>query len=91
MASTAAGRGRLFWHEEGARPAFFRDRSTSFSIEHDGAPHELRVEFTAARPLVGIRLDPGQAAGTITVSAMQLLDAGGRVVRQWSFAPAGGS
>ena len=88
MASTAGGRGQLFWQEQGVRPPFFRDRSTVFAMRHDGKPHEYRIAFTAANPVTAVRLDPGQAAGEIRVSAMRLLDANDRPVYEWTFADA---
>jgi hypothetical protein len=86
MSSTAAGRGQLFWQEQGVQPPFFRDRSTVFAIRHDSKPHEYRIAFTAANPVIAVRLDPGQAAGEIRVSAIRLLDADGRPVYEWRFA-----
>jgi hypothetical protein len=86
MASTAGGRGQLFWQEQGVRPPFFRDRSTGFAITHDGKPHEYRIAFTAAHPVIAVRLDPGQATGEIRISDMKLLDANDSLVHDWEFA-----
>lgn len=85
MASTAGGRGQFFWQEQGIRPPFFRDRSTGFTVTHDGKPHEYRVAFTAAHPVTAVRLDPGQSAGKIRISDMKLLDANDRLVHEWDF------
>jgi hypothetical protein len=60
MASTGGGRGQWFWQEEGVKPAFFRDQSVGFAMTHDGKPHEYRLAFTAAHPVVAVRLDPGR-------------------------------
>jgi hypothetical protein len=86
MSSTTAGRGQLFWQEQGVQPPFFRDRSTSFAMTHDGQPHEYRIASMAARPVTALRLDPGRAAGEIRISAMKLLDAEGTLVYEWNFA-----
>ena len=91
MSSSSGGRGQFFWQEQGVRPPFFRDRSTIFAMTHDGKPHEYRIALTAAHRVMAVRLDPGQAVGEIRVSAMKLLDAGGRLVYEWKFAAAGGA
>lgn len=88
MASTAKGRGQLFWQEKGVQPRFFRDRSTGFAMRHDSQPHEYRVAFTAAHPVTAVRLDPGQAPGNISLSAMKLLDDNDRVLHEWEFTAA---
>ena len=86
MSSTARGSGQLFWQEEGVRPAFHRDRSTTFAMTHDGAAHEYRVELTPRRRITALRLDPGQGAGEIRVSSMRFAGSGGETLREWSFA-----
>jgi len=86
MTSTGRGRGQFFWQEQGIQPPFFRDRSTVFAMTHDGKPHEYRVAFAAAHPVTAVRLDPGQAAGEIRISAIKLLDADDRLVYEWEFA-----
>ncbi len=85
MASTARGRAQLFWRERGVAPAFFRDRSVLFDPAHDGQPHDYRVEFDAAHPVLALRLDPAQAAGEVRLSAVRLKNAEGAVVRAWTF------
>lgn len=85
MSSSAAGSGQLFWQEEGVQPAFFRDRSTGFAMTHDGAPHEYRIPFTAASPVMAVRIDPGQAPGEIVLSRMRLLGEDERLVYEWEF------
>ena len=85
MSSTAAGRGQLFWHEQGVRPAFFRERSVTFDMTHDGTSKDYTVPFTSAHAIQAVRLDPGQAAGDIRVSAMRLKDGSHRVVFEWMF------
>ena len=85
MTSTAAGRGQLFWQEQGVRPPFFRDRSAGFAMTYDGKPHEYRIAFTATRPVTAVRLDPGQAPGEIRISSMKLLGTSDRLVHEWKF------
>lgn len=86
MTSTGRGRGQFFWQEQGVQPPFFRDRSTVFAMTHDGKPREYRVTFTAAHPVTAVRLDPGQAAGEIRISAIKLLDTDEQLVYEWEFA-----
>jgi hypothetical protein len=38
--------------------------------------------------VTAVRLDPGQAAGEIRISAMKLMDSNGGVVYEWKFAAA---
>ncbi len=85
LTSNAAGQGQFFWREQGIQPPFFRDRSTRFAMTHDGKPHEYRIVFTAAHQVTAVRLDPGQAAGEISISAMKLIDAHDSQVHQWEF------
>ena len=73
MASRSSGRGQWFWREDGVTPAFHRDRSVTFDVDHSGKAHEYRIEFQAARPIRAVRLDPGQAVGEVRVSAMTLM------------------
>ncbi|MEO2028537.1 MAG: sulfatase [Fuerstiella sp.] len=88
LTSTASGRGQVFWQEEGVNPAFFRDRSTGFDIQHDGVPHNYVVTLAPKHPVLSIRLDPAQSHGEIRVAAMKLTDDKGRTQYSWSFQPA---
>ena len=46
MSSHSSGPGRLYWQEQGITPAFHRDRSRSFDVQHDGDSHEYAVRFS---------------------------------------------
>ncbi|MEE2935369.1 MAG: sulfatase [Planctomycetota bacterium] len=85
MASNSSGLGQVFWQEKGVTPAFFRDRSRGFKVQHDGEPHEYRVSWSAKNPVVGVRIDPSNAAGEITISQIQLIGADGSEVYRWKF------
>jgi arylsulfatase A-like enzyme len=85
LASKGRGQGQLFWQKQGIRPPFFRDRSTTFAVTHDGAPHTYRIAFVAAHPVTAIRIDPGQAAGEIRVSKLQLRTADREQAFEWKF------
>ena len=85
MSSTAGGRGQFFWQEQGITPAFFRDRSVTFDVNHDGKTHEYHVRFRAQQPIPSVRLDPGQSRGLIRVQAMSI-SRDGQSVFAWRFA-----
>ncbi|MCA9064400.1 MAG: sulfatase [Planctomycetaceae bacterium] len=83
LSSTARGRGQFFWQEEGVLPAFFRDRSVTFDLNHDGAFHSYDIAFRSAHDFLAVRLDPGQAAGTVRIRSLHLKSADGTVIRTW--------
>ncbi len=83
MTSNAKGRGQVFWQEQGVKPAYFRDRSTTFEIHHDGESHNYSVPLSPNKPAVALRLDPGQGAGKIRLSKFWLTDADGKTVFEW--------
>ena len=85
LSSTGAGRGQFFWHEQDVQPAFFRERSVTFEMKHDGKPHSYKLRFSSPHNVLAVRLDPGQGAGEIRLSAMTLTDSDGLVLREWSF------
>lgn len=85
MSSSARGSGQVFWHEQGVTPAFFRDRSRSFDVVQDGQAHSYAVDFSPAAPVVAIRIDPAQGAGSISLSTIRLVAENGRVVYSWDF------
>lgn len=83
MVSNSAGNGQIFWQEQGVSPAYFRDRSTSFEVQHDGDAHEYSIEIPAKHPLIGIRIDPSRAAGHMEISNIKLSTSDGEVAYQW--------
>ena len=85
MASSSKGSGQVFWQEKGVTPTFFRDRSRSFNVQHDGKPHEYSIPFVAKNPVVAVRVDPSNSHGKITISQIRLLDGDGKKVYQWQF------
>ena len=70
--SQVRGQGQWFWHEQGVQPAFFRDRSVRFAMEHDGEPHTTQLRFTSSKPLVSLRLDPGQGPGSVAILQLKV-------------------
>ncbi len=85
MTSRSRGSGQVFWQEKGVVPAFFRDRSRSFEVQHDGKPHEYRISWSAKNPVVAVRIDPSNAPGEITISRIRLVDRDGNEVYRWRF------
>jgi hypothetical protein len=66
-------------------PAFFRDRSVTFDVTHDGDAHEYQITFTPRHAVTAVRLDPGQRAGEVRLSALKLTGTGGKTLYQWKF------
>ncbi|MEC7680059.1 MAG: sulfatase [Planctomycetota bacterium] len=85
MSSDSKGSGNIFWQEKGVIPVFFRDRSRSFEVQHDGQPHDYSISWSAKNPVVAVRIDPSTAPGKITISRIQLVDGDGNEVYRWKF------
>ncbi len=85
MSSDSRGSGHIFWQERGVIPAFFRDRSRSFEVQHDGQPHDYSISWSAKNPVVGVRIDPSTAPGKITISRIRLVDGDGNEVYRWKY------
>lgn len=85
MSSNSKGAGQIFWQEQGVAPAYFRDRSKSFDVEHDGVAHEYTVGWAVEHPIAGLRIDPSTGPGTMHISKMALSTADGREIHRWSF------
>lgn len=85
MTANAGGRGQLFWQEAGVAPAFYRDRSTGFDVQHDGKPHEYTITFAPAKPVIALRLDPATTRGEVRITSMKLATADGKTVYNWTF------
>ena len=83
MASRSKGSGRVFWQEQGSSPAFFRDRSRSFEVQHDGEPHDYSISWSAENPVLAVRIDPSTAPGEITISKIRLIDGEGQEIYRW--------
>ena len=85
MSSDSKGSGNIFWQEKGVIPVFFRDRSRSFEVQHDGQPHDYSISWSAKNPVVAVRIDPSTAPGKITISQIRLVDGDGNEVYRWKF------
>jgi len=85
MTSDSKGIGQVFWQEKDVAPAYFRDRSTHFEVQHDGEKHEYSINFSATKTVTGIRIDPSTGSGTIRISNIRLTNADGKLIHQWDF------
>tara|TARA_R110002073_G_scaffold69905_6_gene173216 strand:+ start:2533 stop:4569 length:2037 start_codon:yes stop_codon:yes gene_type:complete len=83
MRSQSAGHAQVFWHEQGVAPAFYRDRSVRFDPEHDGRTHDYVIEFSPAKPVQAIRIDPSRAAGEMQLSNIRLTTPAGEVLHRF--------
>lgn len=88
MKSNSNGKGQLFWQEQGVRPAFLRDRSKRFDVQHDGKQHDYSIRFSADHPVLAIRIDPSAGPGKMEISSIRLTADDGAIVYRWNFAPA---
>lgn len=76
MASQSSGNGQIFWQARDTGP-FKAERSEKFKVNHDNNPHTYSVDFASASPLIAIRIDPANAAGTIRITDIRLIDEAG--------------
>ncbi len=83
MKSNSKGGGQVFWQEKGVAPAFFRDRSKPFEVQHDGETHDYSVELSAEEPILAVRIDPSSAPGEIEISNVRITTDDGRVIYRW--------
>ena len=63
MISNSSGQGQIFWQEQGVTPAFYRDRSKPFHVQHDGQSHDYAIEWSPANPVLAVRIDPSAGTG----------------------------
>lgn len=78
MKSVAGGHGVVYF-STAAKPGFNIERSVSFAITHDGAFHDYEIKLPI-ETLSALRLDPGNAQGSIAIEHLELRDAGGAVI-----------
>ena len=78
------GPGQVFWTTQ-AEPRFQAGQAVGFALPHDGEWHEVAVAFAPAAPLLGLRLDPGTAPGTVEIAWIRLQDGAGTTLREWRF------
>ncbi len=88
MRSRVAGAGAVYAATKKS-PGFHRDRMKGFSIQHDGQWHTYRIDVTLDSQLTVLRIDPGNAQGTIEIDRIRLIgwrsEGAGRVARDWRF------
>lgn len=85
MSSGSSGTGQVFWQEAGVKPAFSKQRSVPFAVNYDGVSHNYSVSWTAANPMVSLRIDPSTGTGECEISSMKLSDVDGNVIHEWTF------
>jgi len=81
LSSTASGNGVVYFSSK-TQPGFNIAQTASFPMQHDGQPHDYEVKLPV-ETLTAFRLDPGNAPGDITLTALELRDATGAVVKSW--------
>ncbi len=84
MKAAARLEGRAYWLTREHRGPH-RDRSTAFDVKHDSEWHEYEMPLDVGAPLLGLRIDPCQAAGRAAIDWIRLRDASGKVIKEWSF------
>ena len=85
MASDSSEAGFVFWEEVNSKPRYAVGRRTEFAINNDGKSQQYDVEIEAKEPLVSIRLDPSNAPGKISISAIEIKKHDGTMVKKWGF------
>ncbi len=85
MSSNSSGDGQVFWASPSSSPKFSDGRSVGFSVDHDGQPHEYQIAISPQDPLSGIRIDPSNGPGKVTLLAAEITDARGKSLYRWKF------
>ena len=67
-----AGAGQFFWMTT-ATPDAAESRSQFFKLIHDGQWHDYSVPLAAEGSVIRLRLDPGEAPGTIDIERLELV------------------
>lgn len=83
MKSDTAGEGQMFWSSQ-TKPGF-AGRGEPFDVQHDGQWHDYEVQLPSVGKLKSFRIDPGRAPGQIEIDWVELVDAGGNVLKRWDF------
>ncbi len=77
------GAGQVFWSSSQQRG--FAGHSVDFDLQHDGQWQEYAVALPVQGKLVALRIDPGQAAGTIQIDWIELTSPDGSTLKRWNF------
>jgi len=67
-----AGDGAIYWTTDRSG-GWGEDKSAHFPIQHDGQWHETEVPLDATGTVTRIRIDPGNAAGTADLDAVEIV------------------
>ncbi len=85
MKSNATGPG-LIYYSTTAKFGFKRELTVPLAVQHDGQWHDYQVIVPVPK-LTALRFDPATAVGEMRVASLRLLDATGRELKVWQFAP----
>jgi len=88
MRSEARGDGQFFW-ADAKRRNFGAAQRISFDITHDRKWQEYSVSFEAGAALKAIRIDPGNAPGTIEFDWIRLKTGTGKTLKSWDMEGSG--
>ncbi|MDR3403275.1 MAG: sulfatase [Chthoniobacter sp.] len=84
MKSNGKGNGRIFWAANPREP-FFRDRTATFTPQHDNEWHDFTIPLPVETPIEMLRFDAGAGPGEVHVAYLRLKDRDGAVIKEWNF------
>jgi hypothetical protein len=68
----SGGAGRIYWRSQ-RDPAWSEQQAIGFSLLHDGKLHDYEIPLELDSNLLQLRLDPGEAAGSATITRLELV------------------
>ena len=66
------GPGRVYWRTRRS-PTWSEQQARGFALVHDGKSHDYEIPLELDSPLLQLRLDPGETAGTAVIGSLELL------------------
>jgi arylsulfatase A-like enzyme len=84
MRSNAAGPVKAFWNNPG-EGSFKAERAVPVPFVHDGHWHEVAASLPVTGALHGLRIDPGNAKGTIEIDWIRVARQEDKPLRTWEF------
>lgn len=84
MLSRSFGDGRLFWRLPG-QTNFAAGQSAPIAVIHDGTLRTYDIPFSPGGPVEQLRLQPASDASETEIAYIQLQDAAGNVLKDWSW------
>jgi len=86
MRSTASGLVQIFWAVVGGKPVFHAGQRLTLTVAHDGQWHVVAEHLPVKGTLSALRIDPATGPGRIELEWIRLKDAGGKILKEWTFA-----